>query len=174
MRLAEGAFCAAAAAAAAACCTALGLAGAWTLFPAPLLIGAAGLAARRRDLRPLSSACLAAGVSLCAGGMAAGLSRPLMCAGSMAWLCMWDLDALCRATRRIAERPADRAAARRMEASHLARLLLVCAAGAALCAAALLIRVRLGFGLLLLAGTALTAGLAGLVRALGKPDGGAS
>jgi hypothetical protein len=166
MRLAEGAFLAATAAAAAVCAASLGLAGAWPFFPAPLLIAAAGLAARRFDRRWVSSACCAAGICLCAGGMAAGLCPPLLCAGSMAWLCAWDLDALCRTTHGAA----DRSAARRVEASHLVRLLLVMAAGAALCAAALTVRVRLGFGLLLLAGTALAVGLGGLVRALGKPD----
>jgi hypothetical protein len=170
MRLAEGAFITATAAAAAACCASLGLAGAWPFFPVPLLIAAAGLAARRFTRWRTASACLAAGICLCAGGMVAGLSQPLMCAGSIAWLCAWDLDSLCRKT----EGAADRSAARRVEASHLVRLLMISAAGAALCAAALLLRVHLGFGLLLLVGAALAAGLGGLVRALARPDGDAS
>ena len=164
MSLSRGAFLASMATGATSACIALGLAGAWPFIPAPLLLTAAWVAAWRGERSRLSSACFAAGVCVCAAGMLAGLSPFLMLAACISFLGAWDTGALCRKT----SRASDRSAARRLEAAHVGRLLLICAASAALGAAALLFRLRPGFGVLFLLGAALTIGLGSLVRMLGK------
>ena len=101
-------------------------------------------------------------------GVLLGLSPLLLVASVSAAVAVWDLAALNRRSRGAS----DPEAARRVERGHVRRLVVTAGGGAVLGAAAVLVRVRLGFAVLLALGVALAIGLSLFLRALrGAGDG---
>jgi len=134
--------------AAAALAAGYGLDDAWIGMLLILAMGVLWLLGQRRRWGWAASVALIFFVGAAAIGLWIGLGAGWMLAGVVAALSAWDLDHL---TQRL--RSADRVEdARALERRHLRRLLIVDGLGLLLGVAALNVRVRAGFGAVLLLG----------------------
>jgi hypothetical protein len=140
------------------------LARAWVLAPLPLALAAGWLFCLRLPWRRLSGACFSVLLCGAAAGLLAGLPAPLLLAATLAGVAAWDLEALVRASRGAAAP----AAARHAVLAHAARLIVILVVGALLGAAALFLRVRLGFGAILGIAALLAVSLTILLRSLAR------
>ena len=132
----------------------------WLLLGAPAAALLLWLAPRVRD-RAQTAALTAIGAA-CGVGVLVGLSPLLLIASLSAAVVVWDLAALNRRSRGAS----DPDAARGVERAHVRRLVVTVGGGGVLGAAAVLVRVRLGFAVLLALGIVLTIGLSLFLRTL--------
>ncbi len=133
---------------------------AWLLLIVPAAALLLWFAPRARQ--GAQTAALAAIGAACGVGVLVGLSPLLLIVSVGAAVAVWDLAALNRRSRGAS----DPEAARGVERAHVQRLVVTVGGGGVLGAAAVLVRVRLGFAVLLALGIVLAIGLSLFLRTL--------